>query len=344
MERPGSRLSRRQFVAGVGAVGVSAAGIGLLASCRMAAPADQRPPRVARVGYLTGGSVESEDSWLTALEQGLRELGYVEGENIVIERREAAGRFEMLPELAAELVSRPVDVILTAGTPPIRAAMQATSTIPIVMVAAADPVRTGLVTSLARPGGNVTGLSDLHSGVITKRLELLRDVLPSGARITVLLNPDNETHPLQMEDIQAAALVLGVTVSPLAVSGPDDIDGAFARIRTENLEALFLLGDRLFTIHGGRIADFAVTRRLPGSYTNRQWVQAGGLMSYGSNFLDIYRRTAYYVDRILRGAKPADLPVEQPMTFDFVVNMKTAQALGIIFPNEIMLQVTEVIQ
>ena len=304
----------------------------------------QQPKKVPRIGYLSYGSVESEKSWLAAFQQGLQELGYLEGQNIVIEQRHAAGRSERLPELLAELVRLKVDVLVVAGDPAIHAAKKATSTIPIVMVTSPDPVGTGLVASLAHPGGNVTGLSDFHAGVVTKRLELLKDVVPSASRVAVLLNPVNPTHPLQLKDLQAVAPPLRVTLLSLEVKGPDDIDRAFATIGRERPGALLVLGDRLFATHQRRIVELAVKSRLPAIYTQRGWVDAGGLMSYGTNFDDQYRRAATYVDKILKGTKPADLPVEQPTKFELVINLKTAKNLGLTIPPEVLMRADKVIK
>ena len=299
--------------------------------------------KVPRIGFLTEGTVEIDKSLLAGFQQGLRELGYVEGETIVIEQRNAAGRSERLPELAAELVRLKVDVLVAPTTLAVQAAKKATSTIPIVMFAA-DPVGTGLVASLARPGGNVTGLSDLHADMVTKRLQLLKDVVPSASRVAVLLNPANPSHPLQLKDLQAGAPALGVTLLSLEVKGPDDIERAFTTIGKERPGGLLVLGDRMLGTHGRRIAELAVKRRLPAIYTNRRWVEAGGLMSYGTNFPDLYRRAATYVDKILKGAKPADLPVEQPMRFELLINLKTAKALGLTIPPLVLLRADQVIE
>ena len=306
--------------------------------------AEAQPARkVPRIGYLAAGSVELEKSWLAAFQQGLRELGYVEGETIVIEQRYAAGRYERLPELAAELVRLKVDVLVAAPSAAAHAAMKATSAIPIVMHDG-DPVGTGLVASLAHPGGNVTGLATLHVDLAPKRLQLLKDITPSASRVAVLLNPANPSHPLQLKTIQGAAPALGLTLLVLEVKGPDDIDRAFTRIRKERSGGLLILGDRMFLTHGKRIAELVVKSRLPAIGTVRQYPEHGLLMSYGTNFADLYRRTATYVDKILKGAKPADLPVEQPMRFEMVINMKTAKALGLTIPPLVLLQADQVIE
>jgi ABC-type uncharacterized transport system substrate-binding protein len=304
----------------------------------------QQPKKVPRIGYLSYGSVEIEKSSLAVLQQGLRELGYVEGKNIVVEGRYAEGRSERFPELLAELIGLKVDVLVVAGDPAAHAAKKATSTIPIVIVTSPDPVGTGLIASLAHPGGNVTGLSDFHGGVVTKRLELLKDVAPLASRIAVLLNPANASNPIQLKDIQAAAPAFRVTLISLEVKGPDDIDPAFTTIVKERSGALLVLGDRLFATNQTQIIELAVKNRLPTIYSHRLYVEAGGLMSYGANFTDQYRRAATYVDKILKGAKPADLPVEQPTKFELVINLKTAKQIGLTIPQSVLYRADKVIK
>ena len=283
-------------------------------------------------------------SWLADFQQGLQELGYLEGKNILIEQRYAVGQFERLPELAADLVRLKVDVLVVADAPAAHAAKKAASTIPIVMTSVADPVGIGLVASLAHPGGNVTGLSDFNAGVVAKRLELLKEVVPSASRIAVLLNPANPTNLLQLKLTQAAAPALGVTLLSLEAKGPDDIDRAFTAIREERPGALLVIGDPTFGTHRRRIVELAAKGRLPAIYWLRQPVDAGGLMSYGTNFAHLYCRVAIYVDKILRGAKPADLPVEQPIKSELVINLKTVKALGLTIPQSLLLRADEVIQ
>ena len=303
----------------------------------------QQPKKVPRIGFLAS-SAESSKSRLAAFQQGLRELGYLEGKNIVIEPRYAAEQFEKLPELAAELVRLKVDVLVVVGAPPAHAAKTATDAIPIVMGNAADPVGTGLVASLARPGGNITGLSDFNLGVVTKRLELLKEVVPSVSRVAVFLNPANPTNPLQLKEIQGVAPALGVTLLPLEVKGADDIDRAFIAIRKERPGAIFVIGGTPSTPDQRRIPELAVKSRLPAIYTSGQSVDAGGLMSYGTNFEDLYRRAATYVDKILKGAKPADLPVEQPMKFEFIINLKAAKQIGLTIPPNVLVRADRVIR
>ena len=340
MERRGSRLSRRAFVVG-------AAGLGLVAGCgRLSWQADA-PARVPRLGFLTQGvpSEESRRRVLAPFRQGLSEHGLVEGQNLAIAYRWADGGPERLAQPAAELVSDRVDVIVTVGTPAAYAARNATSTIPIVMLGASEPVRAGLVASLAQPGGNVTGLSfDAGPGLWGKRLQLLHAVVPGVSRVAVLWNPGESGLSDALGEATDAAHGLGIDAQVVPVRRVDDFDGAFKAIAGGRAGAMFMIGGPFFFVHRVRIADFALQNRLPSMQSGREYAEAGVLMAYGPRFPDLAHRGAAYVDKILKGAKPADLPVEQPMTFDFVVNLKTAQALGITFPNEILLQVTEVIQ
>jgi putative ABC transport system substrate-binding protein len=335
--RPGA-ISRRQFVLGTGATS-----LGLLTGCGRL-PWQEAPAKVPRLGILAQSTSETQ-TFLERFRQGLRDYGYTEGQNLVLEFRWADGVPERLPELAVELVEARVDVIVAA--PPAstaHAAKNATSQIPIVMLGAANPVRNGLVDSLARPGGNVTGLSaDAAPQVHEKRLELLTAAVPGMSRVAILQNP---AEPGQDEAIAAAskaARVLGVELQIVPARDPDELDSAFDAIVRNQTEAILSLTASLLFQYRSRITALAVQRHLPTMFSNRDYVVAGGLMAYGPNPGERNRHAAYFVDRILRGAKPADLPVEQPMTFDFVVNLKTARELGIIFPNEIMLQVTEVI-
>jgi putative tryptophan/tyrosine transport system substrate-binding protein len=273
--------------------------------------------------------------------QGLRDHGYVDGQNLIIEHRYVEGRSDGLSTLAAELVGLPVDIIFAAGgTPTAIAARQATRTIPIV-VAAGDLVGTGLVASLPRPGGKITGLSLLHVPLTGKRLELLKQTVPAVSRVAAL---GPRTSLSEFEEAEAAAPSLGLQLHLFDVSSPEDVEAAIDAASGAGVDALLLLLSPVGVAIAPRMAELAAARRLPMMAPDARAVRAGGLISYGPNIAAMYHRTAYYVDRILKGAKPADLPVEQPMTFDFVVNMKTARELGITFPNEIMLQVTEVIQ
>ena len=316
--------------------------IGILA-VPLAAEA-QQPAKVPRIGVLQTGSASVNRHFVDALRQGLREFGYVQGQNIVIEERWAEGRFDRLPALAGELVLLRVDLIVTAGTPAARAAKEATRTIPIVAVAVGDPVGTGLVASLARPGANLTGFADISVDLSAKRLEFLKNVVPTASRIAVLWNPAHPTNPLQLRETELAAQTLGLTLQPLEVRGADDFEHAFAAMVKGRAAALVVLADPITILHRGRLADLAAKNRLPAIYAFRELAEAGGLMAYGTNLPDLFRRAATYVDKILKGAKPADLPIEQPTKFELVINMKTAKALGLKIPQSVLIRADEVIQ
>jgi ABC-type uncharacterized transport system substrate-binding protein len=322
--------------------------IGMLTLSLLAAPraAEAQPPaQLYRIGYLGPGSGSTLPAALDAFRQQLHHLGYVEGQNVAIEYRWAADRDDQLPRLAAELVQLKVDVIVVEGhTPVIQAAKQATSTIPIVMGVSGDPVKMGLVESLARPGGNVTGLSLLTPELAPKRLELLKEAVPTLARVAVLWNAANPVKVLDWHETQAAASTLGLQLQSLEVRGPPDFDGAFDAATRDRADALVVLPDGLINSHRKQILDFAMASRLPGMYPYREFVDAGGLMSYAPSYVDLFRRAAVYVDRILQGTKPADLPVEQPTKFELVLNMKTAQALRITFPPTLLILADEVIR
>jgi ABC-type uncharacterized transport system substrate-binding protein len=305
----------------------------------------QQPAKVYRIGLVSARSSSSESTRTEVFRQGLRELGYVEGKNIIIEYRYAEGKFERLPDLATELVRLNVDVILALGVPPTRAAKQVTTSIPIVMAGGSDPVRTGLVASFARPGGNITGVSDLNVDLITKRLELLKEVGPKTSHVAVLLNPANPTNPLQLKEIQAVAPALGVTLLILEIKGAEDFDRAFATMRQERVGSLLVFSDPMFGFQQKRIADLAVKGRLPAIYGNRYYVEAGGLMSYGTaNPNDQYRRAAIYVDKILKGANPGELPVERPMKLELVINLKAAKQIGLTIPPNVLARADRVIK
>ena len=305
----------------------------------------QQPGKVRRIGYLSLASDTGNASdYFAAFRDGLRALGYVDGENIVIESRHADGRRERLPELAGELIRLKVDVLVTFGSA--SAAKQATNTVPIVFIVEPDPVGTGLVASLAHPGGNITGISDSHADLVPKRLELLKEVVPRATRVGVLLNPANYNAPSQLKTAQAAGPALSLTVVPVEFKGParEDLDRAFATMGRERLAALLVLGDSALAMHRTRIAELAIKHRLPTAGTARAWAEGGLLMAYGANFIELFRRAATYVDTILKGAKPADLPVEQPTTFNLVINLKTAKALGVSLSPSLLLRASEVIQ
>jgi len=318
----------------------------VLGICVAILAAEAQPPaKLYRIGYLGPGSGSTLPAALDAFRQQLRHLGYVEGHNLVIEYRWAADRDDQLPRLAADLVRLKVDVIVVEGhTPAIQAAKQATRTIPIVMAVSGDPVKMGLVESLARPGGNVTGLSLETPDLAPKRLELLKEAVPTLARVAVLWNATNPVKVLDWHATQAAASALRLKVQALEVRGPTDFDGAFDSATRNRPDALVVLPDGLINSHRKQILNFALSRRLPGMYPYREFVDAGGLMSYAPSYADLFRRAAVYVDRILHGTTPADLPVEQPTKFELVLNMKTAQALGITLPPTLLMLADEVIR
>jgi putative ABC transport system substrate-binding protein len=276
--------------------------------------------------------------------QGLRDAGYAEGRDVVIEWRSASGDYDQVPRLVADLVQRKVDVIVVSSTVAAQAVKRATSTIPIVMANVADPVGSGLVASLARPGGNVTGLSSMTIELSAKRLQLLKETIPRLTRVAVLWNPDTPPHAKVIENLKAAAPSLSIELSFVSVKTPEEFDAAFSAVSRARAQALYLLEDPLFYVHRMTLAKLVSKARLPAIYGQREFVDAGGLMSYATNVGDLYRRSAAYVDKILKGAKPADLPIEQPTKFEFVVNLKTAKALGITIPESILLRTDEVIR
>jgi putative ABC transport system substrate-binding protein len=306
----------------------------------------QQAAKLYRIGFLSPSSPSDVRRlrFFEGFRNGLGELGYVEGQNITIESRWAAGKYDRLPGLAAELVRLKMDVIVTVAVPAIRAAREATSTIPIVMASVVDPVATGLVASLARPGGNITGLSNMAPQLVGKQLEMLKEVVPKASRAAVLWNPANLGNAPQLRAAEVAARTLGVRLQPVEARGPSEIDSAFAAMTKEGAGAVVVLVDVLFVDQRTRIANLAATHRLPAVYGTPEPVEAGGLMAYGPSFLYNYRRAAVYVDKILKGAKPADLPIEQPTKFELVVNLKTAKALGLTIPQSLLSRADEVIQ
>jgi putative tryptophan/tyrosine transport system substrate-binding protein len=305
----------------------------------------QQPVHLPTVGWLDEGNWTDKARLYAAFLEGLRELGYVEGQHLVIARRDAEGHLDRLPGLAAELVQLPVDVIVTTGgVPASRAAMQATTTIPIVMADAGDPVGTGLVASLARPGGNVTGLSAMGADTVGKRLQFLKEAAPRVTRVAVLYHPPAAASIVGLREAQAAAPSLGLTVLPIEMRTPDEFDDQFATMLRLGADALFVAGGPFSSAHQRRILDFAATHQLPTVCGPVQFAAAGCLLSYGTAELALYRRAATYVDKILKGAKPADLPVEQPMKFLLVINLKTAKALGLLIPPALLFQADEVIR
>jgi putative tryptophan/tyrosine transport system substrate-binding protein len=306
----------------------------------------QQAAKIARIGYLAPNLAASPHTH-EAFRQGLRDLGYVEGRNVVIEYRDAEGKFERLHALAAELVALKVDVIVAPNTVGALAAKQATRTLPIVFATAGDPVTSGLVTSLARPGGNVTGLSILAPELVGKCLEQLKQAVPGVSRVAVLWEPGavgERTDRVMLKAAEVAARALGVRLQFVEARGPADFDRAFSDMTRARAGALTVLGSTMFGTERRRLVDLAAKNRLPAVYPWREFVDAGGLMAYGTNVADLYRRAATYVDKILKGAKPADLPVEQPTKFELVINLKTAKALGLTIPQSLLQRADQVIQ
>jgi ABC-type uncharacterized transport system substrate-binding protein len=303
----------------------------------------EQPKKLPRIGFLAPGSPSSDAPRIDPFRRGLQELGYTEGQNIVIELRFAEGKSERLPALVAELIQLKVDVIVLSGTPAAQVAKRATTTIPIVMGTSADPVGTELVASLARPGGNVTGLSTLGSDLSGKRLELLKEVVPGVSRIAVLSNPTNQSVPALLKETKMAAQSLGVQVQFLEARTPNDLDKVFAAAKGR-ASALIVVPDPMLFAQRKRLVGLAGENRLP---TMAEWVEfpeAGGLISYGPSFSDMFRRAATFVDKILKGAKPADLPVEQPTKFEFVINLKTAKQIGLTIPPNVLARADRVIR
>jgi putative tryptophan/tyrosine transport system substrate-binding protein len=315
-----------------------------LATCGAVATA-QQPKKVARIGFLAPATQTGYQHFTDAFLQGLRALGYVEGQNIVIEYRWAEGNFERLPELAVELVRLKVDVIVAAVTQASLAAKNATGTIPIVMVAVANPVDSGLVASLAQPGANITGTSAMTDEIVGKQLELLKETFPKISRVAAMWNPTNPVfQKLQLRAVEATARELNVGLQKLEARDPVEIERAFAKIVKEDARALVLLSDPLFTTRRQQIADLALKYRVPAAAGIREYAEAGLLMSYGVSFTDLYRRAATYVDKILKGAKPASLPVERSTKFEFVINLKTAKQIGVTIPQSVLYRADKVIK
>jgi len=306
----------------------------------------QQPKKVSRIGYLVSSDSITESSRSEGIRQALRDLGYVEGKNIAFEYRYAEGKLDRFPELAAELVRLKVDVIVvTGGNTLIRAAKNATKTIPIVMVGSApDPVEAGFVESLARPGGNVTGLALLVNELAGKRLELLKEAVPKLARVAVLHDPTLPPNLLELKGVQAAAPALGLTIQPWEVRGMDDFDKVFAVQNKQRPDGVYVIAGRLVTSNRKQIVGFTLKSRLPSVYPQREYIDAGGLIYYGANIADSYRRVGYFVDRILKGAKPADLPVEQPTKFELVINLKAAKQIGLTIPPNVLARADKIIK
>jgi ABC-type uncharacterized transport system substrate-binding protein len=327
-------MKRREFITLLGG--------GAAVTWPLAARA-QQSGKLATIGCLVPGTPSSHGQWFAVFVQRLRELGWIEGRTVAVEYRWAEGRSERFAEIAAEFVQRKVDVIVTASTTGVLAAKQATSVIPIVFAAAGDPVGTGLVASLARPGGNVTGLSIQQTDLAAKRLELLREVVPGLRRLAILANVGGPAAVLDMREVQATARTLGLEVITSEIQRGEDIVPAFEALNGR-ADALYVCIDPLVISHRVRINTLALAERLPTMYAIREGVEGGGLMSYGANNADLFRRAADYVDKILRGAKPGDIPVEQPRKFDLIINLTTAKALRLTIPESFLLRADEVIE
>ena len=327
-------MQRREFITLLG---------GAAAVWPLAARA-QQAAKVYRIGFLGNSTAALKADLVGPFREGLRGLGYVEGQNILIEYRWAEGEYERFPALTAELIALRVDVIVTAGTPASLAVQKAATSIPLVMVAVGDPVATGLVASLGRPGGNITGLTSISSEMAGKRLELLREVVPKLSHVAVLWNAASPIQVIDERETRAAAQALGMKMLSLGVRSREEIEDALTTIVREQPGALLVLADRLFLHHRTRIMDFAAQRRLPGVHAYRELVEAGGLMSYGPSYADMHRRAASYVDRILKGSKPADLPVQAPVKFELVINLKAANVLGLAIPAMLLGRADEVIE
>ena len=327
-------MKRREFIAGLA---------GAAAALPLAAWA-QQPGRIPRVGYLFSfAPAEGQQLW-EACRQGLRELGYVEGSNIAIVARWTDGRYERLPEIIAELIRLKVDVIVVAATPGALAVKAATSTMPVVIVAVSDPTRIGLVASLARPGGNITGLSLLTPELSGKRLQLLTEVSPKASRVAALINPNNRSHAIFLDETTAAGKETRIAIQAVNARNPDEIESAFREMTKQGSQAAIVFDDPVIWSHRKQVVALAEKARLPVMYGYSEFVPDGGLISYGPHRPDLYRRTAGYVDKILKGAKPADLPIERPTKFELMVNLKTAKALGLEVPTAILLQAERVIE
>jgi ABC-type uncharacterized transport system substrate-binding protein len=328
---------RRRKLAGIVALGVTLASGGAMAHA-------QQPTKIPRIGYLTGVSRSADSPRIEGLRQGLRELGYVEGKNIFIEYRYADGKFDRIPALAAELGRLKVDMIVSAGATNTRSAKEATTTIPIVMAQDPDPVGSGFVASLARPGGNITGLSSLTADLSGKRLELLKEILPKLTRLAVLGTSASPGMAQQLKETEAAAGAFGMQFQFFDILVPKDIDAEFRAAIKWRADAVLVLRGPVLTSQRTQVVELAVKNRLPVTYPETEYVEAGGLMSYGVSNIDLFRRAATYVDKILKGAKPADLPVEQPTKFEFIINLKAAKQIGVTIPPNVLARADKVIR
>lgn len=317
--------------------------VALLVAASFSAAAEQTPKNVPRIGFLIASSASSQAPRLEAFKRGVRELGYVEGQNIIIEIRSGEGKAELLPRAAAELVNLKVDVIVSGGPTSTRAAKQTTNTIPIVMTLEGDPVRDGLVASLARPGGNITGLSTLGPELSGKRLELLKEIIPKLSRVT-MFHADASRNLSLSSEVDVAARALGIRLQKLELRGPQDVEPAFQAATKERAGAILAQATAVLLSQRRQVAELAVKNRLPAIFPREEFVEAGGLAVYAASTTDLSRRAATYVDKILKGAKPTDLPVEQPMKFEFVVNLKTAKQIGLTIPQWTLMKADRVIK
>lgn len=327
-------INRRKMVLALGAGALAAP---------FTAFAQQPTPKVHRIGFLGAVSASDFESRVDALRAGLRDLGYVEGQNLIIEFRWAEGKYDRLPELAAELVRLKVDILVTHATVGTRAAKQATTTIPIVMAASGDPVAAGVVASLARPGGNITGSAFFNLELSAKRLELLKEAVPRTKRVAVLVHLDSTTNGLQLDAMEPAAKLLKVELQQFKVRGPNEFESAFTAMAKRRVDAVVINEEPMLIANAKGIADLAAKQRLP-SIGFKEIAEAGGLMAYGVNILEMYRRAAVFIDKILKGTNPRELPIEQATRFELLINMKTARALGIKFPNSILVRADKVIE
>ena len=306
--------------------------------------AAQQPKKIPRIGFLLAVPPSTISARIEAFRQGLRALGYVEGKNIVIEWRSSEGKADRLPALAAELVHLNVDVIVSGGPPPTRVAKQATATIPIVMGYDDDPIGSGFIESLARPGGNITGLATLAPEISGKQIELLKEIVPKLSRVAVLGNASQPGHPQALREINLAADALRVQIQYLEIREPKDIETAFQAATKDHADAVLVVTTPLLTSQRRQLADLAIKNRLPAIYSRPEYVEDGGLVFYGVSYTDLFRRAATYVDKILKGAKPGDLPVEQPKKFEFVVNLKAAKEIGLTIPPNVLARADRVIK
>ena len=330
-------MRRREFIASV--IGCLAISLALVPTSHA-----QQKEKIPRVGFMGNSTAALEANLIKPFRDGFRELGYEEGRNIEIVFRWAEGNYARFPALIAELLAAKVDVIVTAGTPATTAVKKATSTVPLVMVAVGDPVGTGIVPSLARPGSNITGLSSIAPDLEGKRLQLLREVVPHLDRVVFFLNPANPFHTVSMRQALVAAKALKIKLQPYEVRKTEDLDAAFVSMAKKRPDALLILADRVFLHNRKRLMDFATQQKLPSVNAYRELVRAGGLVSYGPSYEDMHRRAAIYVDKILKGAKPGNLPIEQPTKFNLLINRKAAVALGLELPPMLLARADEVIE